>query len=157
MALPSSPPKMADKMYVEDKPIVLPTLENGPTSIGDLWNSRDSTTVHGSNLLMKVPGVEHLKINVIEAADYTLRHVKSTSDRQKSLRVNGEISLEMTGGLVKVGGEATYDDSTVASLWEEELLCTYDLTTCSVEALPSIKETVNNAVMKSILNGKNSF
>lgn len=145
---------MSSLRYVEDKSFLLPYLENGPTSIGALWDCQTSTTVHGFNLFGNVPGEDHVKVDEIHAADYTLRHVKSTSDRQKTLQVGGEVSLEILDGMIKVGGSADYEETNATSLSEEELLCTYDLTTCSVETLPSVKETINHVVLENILNGK---
>lgn len=123
-------------------------------AIGDLWNCHDSTCVNGFNLFGKKLSEDNVQIDNVQADDYMLTHVKSTRDRQKSLDVKGEVSLELMNGLIKVGGGAEYDKDDLTSVAEEELLCTYDLTTCSVRTLPSVKETVDRVVLENIIKGK---
>lgn len=141
-------------MYVEDRPFTLPCLDDGPIAIGDLWNCHTSSCVNGFNLFGKHLGVNNTLIDNIQADDYMLTHVKSTKDKQKTLDVKGEVSLELMGGLIKVGGGAEVDMDNLTSLSEEELLCYYDLTTCSMRTLPSVKEAIDHVVLENIIKGK---
>lgn len=139
-----------EKIYFEDKHLVLPVLENVAMSNGSLWDCHKSTTVPGFTLFLK--SLVSVKIDDIHATDYTLRHVKSTSDRYKSFRVGEEVLLELVSGLIRTGDEADYHSNNSMSFSEEELLCSYDLTTSSVEILPSV--TINKDVVESVMKGK---
>lgn len=129
-------------------------MDQWPLEICGTAIPRLVSMANGFNLFGKKLAEDNTQIDNIQADDYMLTHVKSTKDKQKALDVKGEVSVELMGGLIKVGGGAEFDKDNLTSLAEEELLCTYGLTTCSMRTLPSVKETIDRVVLENIIKGK---
>jgi len=147
-----------DLSYVEKGGISLPSgLENGPTGIGDLWDCHESRAVPGN--LFSGLTVDDFEIDNIQQVDYQLTHVKSTKDRVKNVDVNGELSLEFLGGLIKVSGQASYDNKESGHFLEEELECSYKLTNHAIQtkttAYVKMDELMKTKILKRKSDGNN--
>ena len=99
---------MSSEVYIEDNPITLPVLNNGVTRLGDLWDCNRSVFL-GQNLFNVELDGENVIASPIDNVDYKLIHSKSTSEKIKYLKLGGEVSLDVLGGIISIsGGEADY-------------------------------------------------
>lgn len=135
------------KEFVEEDIIILPSIEDGPAWIGDLWNCQDSSHV-GSKLFSSLGQMD---IHPLGDYEYDLTHIKSTKDRIKSLNVEGSLSLELLSGMIKVEGNAKYDFKDESNSLEEELVCRYSVRTFRVEA--NSNAVIDEHVRDKILRG----
>ncbi|OXA58772.1 uncharacterized protein LOC118434886 [Folsomia candida] len=136
------------KEFVEEDIIILPSIEDGPAWIGDLWNCQDSSHV-GSKLFSSLGQMD---IHPLGDYEYDLTHIKSTKDRIKSLNVEGSLSLELLSGMIKVEGNAKYDFKDESNSLEEELVCRYSVRTFRVEA--NSNAVIDEHVRDKILRGE---
>src|SRR5271156_5561852 len=90
-------------VYVEDQVLFLPQLKHGVKGIGDLWNCQTSKPA-GRNLFGESLGVEELRAVPTmggDGGDFRLLHVKETRDALKTIKLNGEMSVEFLAGLIE--------------------------------------------------------
>jgi hypothetical protein len=93
---------MTSLPYIEETFLELPVIENGVVGLGDLWNCRESKPLH-LNLFSKEID-NYVKATPLSSKKFTSHHIKSSSDKLKTINVEGELSLDILCGLVKVGG-----------------------------------------------------
>jgi hypothetical protein len=140
----------SSNIFIEDNTITLPVLKNGVTRIGDLWDCHRSVIV-GENLFNQNLDGEYVNASPIETLDYKLIHSRSTSEEMKTVKVGGEISLELLGGLIAVKGGADYKNDEKKSSKVEKLICYYERETYSVFAQSNAKQVMNQEIMEKIL------
>jgi hypothetical protein len=144
---------MSSKTYIEDERIVLPILKDGVTRLGDLWDCNKSESI-GENLFEDYLDGEYINVSPIDSLDYQLIHNKSTSDLIKSVKVEGEISLEFLTGLIKVKGSNDYNSNQNESTCREQLICHYQRNTFSVDAHTKSKDILNKTIFEKIMKNE---
>jgi hypothetical protein len=141
---------MTSGTYVEDQNLIIPALDGGVTSLGDLWDCIQSKYV-GENLFKQNLDGKYIKATPIESFDYRLIHSKSSSDGIKLVNVGGEVLLELLAGLIKVKGYADNESYKKDNTRREQLICHYRRETYSIEALPDSKSILDEFVVKKLM------
>lgn len=139
--------------YKEDEELELPNLDNGVTKLGDLWDCQSSRAL-GANLFAKSLDEKYLEATPIPSKIFRLDHLKTTEDKLKTLYVDGELSLELLAGLIKITGSASFDDKDKSEKHYEKLTCRYNMTNFCVDLLPQAKEVLNQQVVDQLMEGK---
>jgi hypothetical protein len=141
---------MTSETYVEDQSLIIPVLNDGVTSLGDLWDCNQSKYV-GENLFRTKLDGKYITASPIQTFDYRLVHNKSSSDRIKLVNVSGEVSLELLAGLITVKGSADYESDKKDSTRREQLICHYKREIFSINALPNSKDILNEFVVEKLM------
>jgi hypothetical protein len=137
--------------YVEDEKLILPILVDGVTRLGDLWNCVTSQTV-GENLFEDYLDGEYVNASPIDSLEYQIIHNKSSSDKMKTVKVEGEVSLELLAGLIKVKGAVKYNNSRNQFSSREELTCYYSRSTFAIDAHTNAKKLLNRMIVEKVIN-----
>ena len=140
---------MANKSYIEDSSFELPVLKNGVQGLGDLWDCRESAPLH-LNLFSNNLNEECLRVHPIKEKKSFFYHMKSSRDKLETLDINGELGLEVLAGLIKAGGSVKFESKISNDEILECLTFRHDLSTFSIDVLPSAK--VDEHVKKILLD-----
>lgn len=94
---------------MEDKILILPVLKDGVTRLGELYNCIDCESKL-ENLFDRDLDGDYVYPQPTESNDYQLIHSKSMSEDLNTLKVTGEMKIELLGGLISAEGKANYDN-----------------------------------------------
>jgi hypothetical protein len=143
------------EQYVEGTCLEFPFIENGVTGLGDLWDCRESKPLH-LNLFESFNNSygksikEHVKATPFSSKKFNSFHVKSTSDKLKTIDVQGEVSLDILSGFIKAGGSANLESKESSEKLFEKISFKLDMTTYTIELLPSAIKIVDKRVKRQI-------
>jgi hypothetical protein len=144
---------MNQTQYVEDSCFELPFIENGVTGLGDLWDCRESKSLN-LNLFNTKLTSEYAKDTPFSSKKFNSYHIKSTSDKLKTVDVKGEVSLDILCGLIKVGGSAQLESQNSSEKLFEKVSFKLDMTTYAIELLPKSRRIVDKVVRDKIRHKK---
>jgi hypothetical protein len=86
--------------------------------------------------------------------DYSLEHSTSTKDELKKLNIDGEISIELLCGLIKIGGKAIFDSQEESGKKIEKLTCRYYSELFSVDLTPGAKQVLDKDIVEKLLKSE---
>ena len=144
--------------YVEDACLELPFIENGVTGLGDLWDCRESKPLH-LNLFESFNNKfkdikDYVKATPFSSKKFSSYHLKSTSDKLKTVDVGGEVSLDILCGLIKLGGSAELGTKESSEKLFEKVSFKLDMTTFTIELLPTTRRIVDKLIKDQIRNNR---
>jgi hypothetical protein len=143
---------MSKLQYVEDTCLELPFIETGVTGLGDLWDCRESKPLH-LNLFQKLKTEhieEYVKATPFSSKKFNSYHIKNSSDKLKTIDVQGEVSLDILSGFIKAGGSANLESKESSEKLFEKVSFKLDMTTYTIELLPSAIKIVDKRVKRQI-------
>jgi len=147
---------MSKLQYVEDTCLELPFIETGVTGLGDLWDCRESKPLH-LNLFQKLKTEhieEYVKATPFSSKKFNSYHINNSSDKLKTIDVQGEVSLDILSGFIKAGGSANLESKESSEKLFEKVSFKLDMTTYTIELLPSARKIVDEILSDLIREKK---
>jgi hypothetical protein len=147
---------MSKLQYVEDTCLELPFIETGVTGLGDLWDCRESKPLH-LNLFQKLKTEhieEYVKATPFSSKKFNSYHIKNSSDKLKTIDIQGEVSLDILSGFNKAGGSANLESKESSEKLFEKVSFKLDMTTYTIELLPSARKIVDEILSDLIKEKK---
>jgi hypothetical protein len=108
-------------------------IENGVLGLGDLWNCRESKSLHLNMFKNQIN--DHVKATLFSSKKFISHHIKSSSDKLKTIDIEGELSLDILCGLEKVGRSANFEIKNSSEELFEKISFKLDMPNFSIELI----------------------